>query len=100
MRLIVAEKPSLARAIAAAIPGSHRRLKHHIECATGDVVAWCAGHVLQMAPPEDYSAELATWALDTLPVIPRQWRHRIAAPDLVESLRRLLAQAERVVHAG
>jgi len=100
MRLVVAEKPSLARAIAAAIPGPHRRSQHHIECATGDIVAWCAGHVLEMAPPEDYSAALATWALDTLPVIPRQWRHRIAAPELVASLRRLLARAERVVHAG
>lgn len=100
MRLIVAEKPSLARAIAAAIPGPHRRSQHHIVCATGDVVAWCAGHILEMAPPEDYSAALATWTLDTLPVIPRQWKHRIAAPELVESIRRLLARATRVVHAG
>src|SRR5688572_29629470 len=100
VRLIVAEKPSLARAIAAAMPGHHRRCQHHIECATGDVIAWCAGHVLEMAPPEDYSAGLKKWTLETLPILPERWKHRVAAEDLVESLRRLLAAATRVVHAG
>ena len=100
MRLIIAEKPSLARAIAAALPGQSRRIANHIQCSTGDVVAWCAGHVLEMAPPEDYSESLQTWSLDTLPIVPQNWKHRVSARELVESLAQLLAKASRVVHAG
>jgi DNA topoisomerase III len=100
MRLIIAEKPSLGRAIAAAIPGQHRRTRLHIECANGDVVAWCAGHVLEMAPPQDYSAALERWTLETLPIVPTIWKHRVTASELVAAIRRLLAKAERVVHAG
>jgi DNA topoisomerase III len=100
MRLIIAEKPSLARAIAAALSGSAERVGHHLQCALGDVIAWCAGHVLELAPPEDYSAALKAWSLETLPILPSTWRHRVTARELVDSLRRLLAKASRVVHAG
>jgi DNA topoisomerase-3 len=100
MRLIIAEKPSLGRAIAAAIAGRHTRAQHHIECSTGDVVAWCAGHVLEMAPPEDYAPALKAWSLETLPIVPQRWLHRVSSPDLVAALRRLVAKATRVVHAG
>jgi len=81
MRLIIAEKPSLARAIAAALPGQSRRIANHIQCSTGDVVAWCAGHVLEMAPPEDYSESLRTWSLDTLPIVPKDSSGRISGRD-------------------
>ena len=52
MRLFIAEKPSLARAIADALPSPQKRARLSIECSNGDVVAWCAGHILQTAPPE------------------------------------------------
>jgi hypothetical protein len=78
MRLIVAEKPSLARAIASAIPGEHRRAQHHITCSTGDVIAWCAGHVLELAPPEDYADALRNWTFETLPIFPKAWKHRVS----------------------
>lgn len=100
MRLIIAEKPSLARAIVAALPGPNQRKGLHIACASGDIVAWCAGHVLELAPPEDYSAALRTWAFETLPVVPDRWQHRVSSRELVGSLERLLAKATRVVHAG
>src|SRR5690606_7061597 len=98
--LIIAEKPSLARAIAAALPGQQRRSKHSIQCGEGDVVAWCAGHVLEMAPPEDYSPTFASWTLETLPIVPERWLHRVSSRELVDNLARLLAKASRVVHAG
>ena len=100
MRVIIAEKPSLARAIAAAIPGRHRQLQTCIECATGDVIAWCAGHVLELAPPEDYSATLKPWTFETLPIVPTTWRYRVSAPQLVDAIARLLTKASHVVHAG
>jgi DNA topoisomerase III len=100
VRLIIAEKPSLARAIAAALPGQHRRSHHYIQCGEEDVVAWCAGHVLEMAPPEDYSPTFASWTLEALPIVPERWLHRVSSRELVDNLARLLAKASRVVHAG
>ena len=100
MRLFIAEKPSLARAIADALPGPQRRAPRHIECARSDVVAWCAGHILQMAPPEAYGAEYKTWRLEHLPIAPRTWKLEVSSPDLLRSIARLLKSAERVVHAG
>lgn len=100
MRLIIAEKPSLARAIAAALPGTPRKLGHHIECPGGIAIAWCAGHVLEVAPPEDYAPELKLWAFDPLPIVPDAWKHRVTTRDLVDSIRKLLRSATLVVHAG
>jgi len=100
MRLIIAEKPSLARAIAEAIPGTHRRTKTHIECAGGDTIAWCAGHILETAPPEAYGAHYKSWRLADLPIAPRAWKLAASAPDLLQSIETLLRRASRVVHAG
>lgn len=100
VRLIIAEKPSLARAIATAIPGHSRRVHHHIECANGDVVAWCAGHIVGMAPPEDYRSGLEHWTLEALPIVPEEWRLRATARELLNSIQGLLQKATRVVHAG
>src|SRR5580693_6890373 len=100
MRLFIAEKPSLARAIADALPAPHKCERLHIECGGRDVVAWCAGHILQTAPPEAYGAEYKTWRLEHLPIAPREWKLEVSAPELIASIARLLKAAERVVHAG
>ena len=100
MRLFIAEKPSLARAIAEALPGPQKRVRSHIECGAGDVVAWCAGHILQMAPPESYGDAYRTWRLESLPIAPSDWKLEVSSPELVASIRRLLRDAKRVVHAG
>jgi DNA topoisomerase-3 len=100
MRLFIAEKPSLARAIADALPGPPRRAKDRIVCGEGNVVAWCAGHILQTAPPEAYAAEYKIWRLEHLPVAPREWKLEVSTPALLQSIRALLKDAARVVHAG
>ena len=100
MRLFIAEKPSLARAIADALPAPQKRERLHIECGDRDVVAWCAGHILQTAPPEAYAGEYKTWRLEHLPIAPRDWKLEVSSPDLLQSIARLLKRAERVVHAG
>src|SRR5579859_7983226 len=100
MRLFIAEKPSLARAIADALPTPQRRSKTHIECGATDVVAWCAGHILQPAPPEAYGEHYKTWRLEHLPIAPREWKLEVSAPELLAAIRRLLKTANRVVHAG
>ena len=100
MRLFIAEKPSLARAIADALPAPHRRAKDSIACGDGNIVAWCAGHILQTAPPEAYSPDYKTWRLGDLPITPKEWKLEVSTPALLKSIRTLLKSATRVVHAG
>ncbi len=100
MRLFLAEKPSLARAIADALPGPQQRRDGFILCGRDDVVAWCAGHILELAPPDAYHPAYKRWALDQLPIVPRDWTLVAKAPDLLKTIRGLLPRASRVVHAG
>jgi DNA topoisomerase-3 len=100
MRLFIAEKPSLARAIADVLPGPRQRRDGYLECGEGDVVAWCAGHILELAPPDAYDAAFKQWRLEHLPIAPAAWRLAVSAPDLLKTIGRLLPKATRVVHAG
>ena len=49
MKLYIAEKPSLGRAIADALPKPHKKHDGYIEVANGDCVSWCIGHLLEQA---------------------------------------------------
>ncbi|TQF13426.1 DNA topoisomerase III [Myxococcus llanfairpwllgwyngyllgogerychwyrndrobwllllantysiliogogogochensis] len=100
MALIIAEKPSLARAIAEALDPQHRRQGNSLLLANGDVVAWCVGHILEMAPPEAYSEALKQWELGPLPIVPHEWRLVPKNEDLVKGLTALIRKAHRIVHAG
>ncbi len=100
MRLFIAEKPSLARAIAEVLPGPPQRQDGYIQCAGGDVVAWCAGHILELAPPEAYDPAYKQWRADHLPIAPRDWRLTVSAPGLLKTIKALLPRATRVIHAG
>ena len=100
MRLFIAEKPSLARAIAQALPLPQRRYRDHIQCGDGTVVAWCAGHILEPVMPEQYDRKYARWALGDLPIVPVQWKLRASSPALLSGIKMLLRGATRVVHAG
>jgi DNA topoisomerase-3 len=101
MRLFLAEKPSLARAIAEALPGPRARRDGYIECGGGrDVVAWCAGHILELAAPDAYDPRLKEWRVLDLPITPERWLLVPTAPDLLKTIKALLPRAARVVHAG
>jgi DNA topoisomerase-3 len=100
MRLFIAEKPSLARAIAEVLPGPQQRRAGYIECGRGDVVTWCAGHILELAEPEAYRPEYKTWAIEHLPIAPDKWKLSVSAPDLFKTIKGLLPKAQEVVHAG
>jgi DNA topoisomerase-3 len=99
MRLFIAEKPSLARAIAEALP-SPRRRDGYIACGDDDVVTWCAGHILELAPPESYDPAYKTWRVEELPIVPGSWKLEPTARELLACIKRLLPHASRVVHAG
>lgn len=101
MRLIIAEKPSLAKAIAEALPGRQGRAEGAI--VAGDTtVTWCLGHLLEQAPPDAYDPAFKAWRLDHLPILPDRWKltPRPRARSQLAVIRRLLKGASEVIHAG
>ncbi len=102
MRLFIAEKPSLARAIAEVLPRPHTKEDGCIRAANGDVVSWCIGHLLEQAEPEAYDAAFRQWRLEHLPIIPQEWK-LVPKPKTRKQLtvlRKLIKEADELVHAG
>ncbi|MFO6492450.1 DNA topoisomerase III [Hafnia alvei] len=102
MRLFIAEKPSLARAIADVLPKPHRRGDGYISCGSGDTVTWCIGHLLEQAEPDAYDTRYARWNLADLPIVPEKWQLK-PKPSVAKQLnviKRLLVDAQQVIHAG
>jgi len=100
MRLFIAEKPSLAKAIAAALPGAAKRNSKYIECGSDDVVVWCVGHILEQAPPEAYNPEWKKWRVEDLPIVPTQWQLVPKIKEILGTIKKLLKKATSVVNAG
>ncbi|WP_168385686.1 DNA topoisomerase III [Erwinia amylovora] len=102
MRLFIAEKPSLARAIADVLPKPHRRGDGYIACGSDQVVTWCIGHLLEQAQPDSYNGRFARWSLADLPIVPEKWRlqPRPSVAKQLNVIKGLLSQASVVVHAG
>ncbi|HEV7842958.1 MAG TPA: DNA topoisomerase III, partial [Pyrinomonadaceae bacterium] len=73
MRLIITEKPSMGRDVAAAL-GATRRGEGFIE-GSDDIITWCIGHLVELDDPESYDPKLKQWRLDTLPVIPESFKY-------------------------
>ncbi|WP_027365964.1 DNA topoisomerase, partial [Desulfotruncus alcoholivorax] len=70
--LIIAEKPSVARDLAAVL-GNFQKKEGYLE-NNEYVVTWAIGHLVELAEPEDYDAQLKKWDLNTLPVIPERFK--------------------------
>ena len=102
MRLYIAEKPSLGRAIASALPKPHKNQSGYIEVGNGDVVSWCIGHILEQADPETYDENFKKWQMQHLPIIPEQWQLKPKAQtrSQLTVLRKLVKSADELVHAG
>src|SRR5262245_65053064 len=76
MQLIIAEKPSVARDLARVL-GVPGRGQSYIEGA-GRVITWCIGHLVELEEPAAYDARWKPWRLDTLPMLPGEFRLRAA----------------------
>ena len=102
MNLYIAEKPSLARAIANALSPKQTKGDGFISLPNGDVVSWCIGHLLEQAPPEKYNERYKKWAIDDLPITPEQWQllPKPKTKKQVAVLRKLIRQAKCLVNAG
>jgi DNA topoisomerase III len=102
MKLYIAEKPSLGRAIAEVLPAPHRKADGCIYVGNGDCVSWCVGHLLEQAEPDAYDAKFKQWRLDHLPILPAQWQLKPKANSRKQLavLRKLVKEADQLIHAG
>ena len=102
MILYIAEKPSLGRAIADALPKPHKKQPGFIEVGNGDIVSWCIGHLLEQAEPDAYDAKYKQWKIEHLPIVPQQWQLKVKkqTSKQLSVLRGLLKKADLIVHAG
>lgn len=102
MILYIAEKPSLGRAIANALPKPLQKGDGFIRAANGDMVSWCIGHLLEQAEPEDYDPAFKKWAHAQLPIIPHQWQLKAKKQTAkqLSVLKKWVKQADQLVHAG
>ena len=75
MRLVIAEKPSVAQSIAKVL-GADERKDGYME-GNGSIVSWCVGHLVELAQPDAYSDAWKKWTYDSLPMIPEHWQHEV-----------------------
>ncbi len=95
MKLIVAEKPSVGRTIAAAV-GANESIDGYLQ-GHGCIVTWCIGHLVELALPEDYKPEYAHWRYKDLPIIPGQWKYKVTPETAAQfNLVRSLMNDDRV----
>lgn len=76
MKLVITEKPSVAQSIAKVI-GAKNRFDGYLE-GNSYIVSWCIGHLVEMVPPEGYGEIYRRWKLETLPILPEEWNHRVS----------------------
>lgn len=76
MKLVIAEKPSVAISIAKVI-GANKKKDGYYE-GNGYSVSWCVGHLIQMANPGIYDEKYAKWNMADLPIIPSDYKYEVA----------------------
>ena len=74
-RLVIAEKPSMAQTIAAAL-GIKGKQDGYIE-GNGYLISWCVGHLVQLAEAAAYGEQYKKWSFDSLPILPEEWQYAV-----------------------
>ena len=72
MKLVIAEKPSVAQSLAAVL-GASARKDGYLE-GNGWRVSWCVGHLAGLADADAYNPEYVKWRYDDLPILPEHWQ--------------------------
>ncbi len=76
MKLVIAEKPSVAMSLAAVL-GANEKKDGYME-GGGYLVSWCVGHLLELAQPEAYGKRYARWGYGDLPILPEEWKYEVS----------------------
>lgn len=107
MKLVIAEKPEVARAIAGAILTNPRNHQGYTEGSVNGerfVVTNAFGHLFDLAEPEEVDKKYGAWTLEDLPIAVTDWplvpgkeAYKRARLDIIKDL---LAQADTVINAG
>src|SRR4051794_6701868 len=101
MRVVLAEKPSVARELAAFL-GAGVRHDGYLE-GRGYQVTWAFGHLVTLKEPEDYDPALRRWSLATLPFVPDRFGLKLlndkGASQQFAVIKRLLRAADEIVCA-
>ena len=89
-KLIIAEKPSVAKSIASAL-GASSRADGFYE-GSGLLVSWCVGHLVSPMDAGGYDERFKKWRYDDLPILPESFRYVLAPgkEDAFENLRALM----------
>lgn len=101
MKVILTEKPSVARDIAAHL-GAKQRHEGYLE-GNGYQVTWAFGHLITLKEPEEYDPALKKWTLSTLPFIPKQFELKVAADKGIRKqfaiIKKLFKSADELICA-
>ena len=75
MKLVIAEKPSVALSIANVL-GVNDKKDGYVE-GNGYKVSWCVGHLIQMANPDAYDSRYVKWNMEDLPIFPKEYKYEV-----------------------
>ena len=99
--LIIAEKPELGRALAAAIDGNGKEVRGVIR-KQNVIITWAYGHLLRLCEPDEYDVKYKKWKKEDLPICFENWK---LVPDgnkkdRVEQIMALMQECDQIIHAG
>ena len=101
MKVILTEKPSVARDIANCLAINNRR-EGYFE-GNGYQITWAFGHLVELQEPDEYHPEWKRWTLDSLPIIPDQFclkaRGDESAKKQLNTIKRLFLSADEIICA-
>lgn len=94
MKLVIAEKPSVAQSLAAVL-GAAERKAGYLE-GGGWLVSWCIGHLVGLAPADAYDPRYSQWDYADLPILPKQWQYTVdpGKKEQFQVLSRLMARPD------
>lgn len=94
MRLVIAEKPSVAAAYAAAL-GVKGKKDGYFE-DDGYIISWCIGHLVELAEAAAYGEQYKKWSYESLPILPQEWQYTVSGDKKkqFESLKQLMHRAD------